>query len=243
MVTPRVRRGRRPSVLTVVGSFLAAFVLIAAGSFMLRQLYSGASAQTTVVYCPAGKTPICDALWPPITKPVQITAVPITTTLSPGLLPPGEYGGVNLSVTYDGCTVTKVESSCPGVAPPPRDKERLVKLYQSGPEDVGKVIAVHAHEGPGGTTLTADSSGVAVGLLGLGCISLVIGIVEIVRRRRSDTRPPSSSLNASGTCSHRSRLIKSDLEDPRRCWRRSCARPSMSSSQPPLRRLMPWRSG
>jgi len=193
VVTPRFRRGGRPSVLTIVGSFIAAFALVAAGSFMLRQLHSGVSAQTTVVYCPAGKTPICDALWPPVTKPVQITAVPITTTLSPGLLPPGEYGGVNLSVTYDGCTVTKVESSCPGVVPPTRDKERLVKLYESGPEDVGKVIAVHAHEGPGGTTLTADSSGTAVGLLGLGCVSLVIGVVEIVRRRRSDTGTPSSS--------------------------------------------------
>jgi hypothetical protein len=180
-------------VLTMVGSFLAAFALVAAGSFMLRQLHSGVSAQTTVVYCPSGKTPLCDALWPPVTKPVQVTAVPITTTLGPGVLPPGEYGGVNLSVTYDECTVTKVESSCPGVAAPPRDKERLVKLSGSGPGDVGKVIAVHAHEGLGGTTLTADSSGTAVGLLGFGCISFVIGIVEIVRRRRSDSRTPSPS--------------------------------------------------
>ena len=92
---------------------------------------------------------------------------------------------MNLTVKYDGCTVTKGGTTCTGVAAPPADSERLVKVYQSGPDDVGKVIAVHEHQGPDGMTLTADASGTPEAMIGFGCIVFVIGIVEIVRRRRS----------------------------------------------------------
>jgi hypothetical protein len=164
--------------------------MIPTGAIMLQQLHSGVSEHTTVVYCTSGKAPMCDALWPPVSTPVEVIVVPHKTWGAEGSVTDVDHDGRTIRVKFVMCQVADDATiACTGVAPPPPDSVRVVNVVEAGPSDVGRVIAVHRHDRNGGHYLTADSGFAPYGILGLGCLLAVIGVVELVQRLRRPNPP------------------------------------------------------
>jgi hypothetical protein len=173
----------------IVGNFLAALVLISLGVFFWWEVHSGEPSRTTLVYCPGGKVPTCAALWPPVTTPVEIVEVPNQTWFDEGQTVDVDHDGRTVHVKLIKCHVDNGGIGCTGVAPPPPDSIGLIDVQLADGSDVGKSIAVHLHAGRFGPILTADSPLLPFLPAGMGCVALVIGVVDIVQRRRNPIPP------------------------------------------------------
>jgi hypothetical protein len=166
---------------------LSALAAIPAGSVMVWQLRSGEAAHTTVVWWPSGRGPNCEGLWPPVGTPVDVIVVPNKTWLDEGSVVDVDHDGRTVRVKLIKCHVADDATiACTGVAPPPPDSVHSVSV---GGTDLGEVIAVHVHEGPTAPYLTADADLLPYGILGLGCVMAVVGVVQLVQRRRRPIPP------------------------------------------------------
>jgi hypothetical protein len=82
-------------------------------------------------------------------------------------------------VKFVKCHVDNGGIGCTGVAPPPPDSIGLIDVQLPGGSELGKPIAVHLHQGRFGPILTADSPVLPFLPMGMGCVALVFGLVEI----------------------------------------------------------------
>jgi hypothetical protein len=179
----------RPKVITIVGLFLSALVIITGGVWFWSRQHSGTPARIEVVECqPAGKSISCKALWPPPNPaPQEIIPIANATWLDEGKTMDVVGGGRTVRVTVVECHVHDSAIDCTGVSPPIAGPPQTIDVSGADAGDIGHDINVHLHQGVS-LYATADDDPTPYAMLAFGggaaVAAVILLVLRIVRRSR-----------------------------------------------------------